>query len=122
VTLPSLYCHCQSAAWVRSPPEPFGEPCLPDAVTKARRGSCQVVATAQQGTAALELIPFRQVCLDEGPLRALPERLGADRHHGGLYCLGAAPPHDQLAAQGIERVHQSLLDAGPGPEVQVLGR
>ena len=44
-----------------------------------------------EAPAALDPVPLRQVGLDQHPLRALPERLGADCHHRGLNRLGAAP-------------------------------
>lgn len=50
---------------------------------------------------------------DQGSLRALTQRFGADCHHRRLHRFRPAPQPDQLVAQRLERVQQPLADTLP---------
>src|SRR6516162_4016436 len=71
----------------------------------------QQFAIGREAAAALGHVAFRQVRLDQRTLRALTQRFGADGHHRGLYRLSTPSQLHKPAAQGFQRMQQSLADA-----------
>jgi hypothetical protein len=71
----------------------------------------QHAAICLEAAAAFDPITFRQVRLNQGTLCAFTKRIGAHGYQRGLYRLSAPPQLQKLAAQGLQRVQQSLSNA-----------
>src|SRR6266571_4286569 len=82
-----------------------------------RRGHPELVAQDRPESLVLAEglppVPFRQVRANQGPVRALPQRLPGDACQPRLRRLGEAPRGRELVAQTLQRVQTELPESLP---------